>query len=364
MTRTVLSAAVRAGQRSAFPVRSSVLSDARTFHATTSLQQKKPEAIAEAFLSKFAHGKEFVRKQLLDANQLRLFSLTSDRTKLWPGSESLEQNEPAAGTPLPAGYHNAYFTPTQLPGALGIDGTDTSYNPEAPFTRRMWAGGSIHWPGADPSASSQSYLKVGDIATEVTKVKSCEVKTIKKTGEAMLVVGVVKEFLDSKDNLCVTDNRNWVFREALDPSKRAKSPQKPPESTLDELKRVDGGKLVRHFNRDPPTLFRFSALTFNAHRIHYDKPWSVDVEGHRDTVVHGPLNMLGMLDLWRDEYAGIAGKEILLPKSLKYRATSPVYVGEGYRILIEKDTIDQSEVPIEVVSNDGTSCMKGTVERY
>lgn len=228
----------------------------------------------------------------------------------------------------------------------------------------MWAGGSIHWPGADPSASSQSYLKVGDIATEVTKVKSCEVKTIKKTGEAMLVVGVVKEFLDSKDNLCVTDNRNWVFREALDPSKRAKSPQKPPESTLDELKRVDGGKLVRHFNRDPPTLFRFSALTFNAHRIHYDKPWSVDVEGHRDTVVHGPLNMLGMLDLWRDEYAGIAGKEILLPKSLKYRATSPVYVGEGYRILIEKDTIDQSEVPIEVVSNDGTSCMKGTVERY
>lgn len=101
----------------------------RAFHQSSSLHQKTPEQIGEAFLSKFANGQQFVRKQLLDANQARLFSLTLDRTQLWPGSESLDKSEPAAGTPLPAGYHNAYFTPAQVPGALGIDGTDTSYNP-------------------------------------------------------------------------------------------------------------------------------------------------------------------------------------------------------------------------------------------
>ncbi|CAK4034523.1 Hypothetical predicted protein [Lecanosticta acicola] len=332
----------------------------RSFHHSPSHCQKTPEQIGEAFLSKFANGREFVRKQLLDANQARLFALTLDRTQLWPGSESLDQSEPAHGTPLPAGYHNAYFTPTQLPGALGIDGTDTSYNPEAPFTRRMWAGGSIQWPGADPSKGT-AHLKVGDVATEVTKVLSCEPKTIKKTGEAMLVVGVVKEFYDSTDQLCVVDNRNWVFREALDPSKKATAPKRPTELSEAEIHDAGNGKIVRHFNRDPPTLFRFSALTFNAHRIHYDKPWSVDVEGHRDTVVHGPLNMISMLDFWRDEQKASG---IVFPKSLKYRATSPVYVGEGYRILMDEGSAGNEDVPIEVVSNDGTVCMKGDIKRW
>ena len=104
-------------------------SSIRAFHQSSCLQQKTPEQIGEAFLSKFANGQQFVRRQLLDANQARLFSLTLDRTQLWPGSESLDKSEPAEGTPLPAGYHNAYFTPAQVPEALGIDGTDTSYNP-------------------------------------------------------------------------------------------------------------------------------------------------------------------------------------------------------------------------------------------
>lgn len=224
----------------------------------------------------------------------------------------------------------------------------------------MWAGGSIQWPGSDPS-KTHSHLKIGDLATEVTKVLSCEPKTIKKTGEAMLVVGVSKEFYDSKDQLCVVDNRNWVFREALDPSKKASPPAKPAEMSAADIEAADKGKVVRRFCRDPPTLFRFSALTFNAHRIHYDKPWSVDVEGHRDTVVHGPLNMISMLDFWRDEQK--AGG-VVFPKSLKYRATSPVYVGEWYRIVMEEGRVKEAEVPVEVVSDDGTVCMKGTVERW
>lgn len=224
--------------------------------------------------------------------------------------------------------------------------------------------GSIQWPGADPSTDEQSYLRVGDTAIEVTKVLSCDVKTIKKTGDAMLVVGVVKEFYDSKDNLCIVDNRNWVFREALDPNKKATPPTKPTEMSAAELKQANDGKLVREFQRTSPELFRVSALTFNAHRIHYDKPWAVDVEGHRDLVVHGPLNMISFLDFWRDEYGKAAGRDIIFPQSLKYRATSPVYVEEPYRILIDQAAVMQKDVPVEVVSNDGTACMKGNITTW
>lgn len=343
---------------------------ARTFHTSPRCQaDADPKAIAEAFLSKFANGQTFARKQLLDANQLRLFSLTLDRPQLWPNSDlsskSLDEREPLEGTPLPPGYHLAYFTPAQLPGVLGIDGTDASFNPEAPFTRRMWAGGNVVWPGADPNQTTKHFLKVGDYATEVTKVLSCEAKTIKKTGESMLVVGVEKEFRDGKDNLCVVDKRNWVFRGALDPSKPAKIPKKLAELSQAELEENGKGKIVKQFNRDVVVLFRFSALTFNAHKIHYDKPWAQNAEGHRDVVVHGPMNLVSMLDFWRDARSNGATESakdsLVYPKQIDYRATSPVYAGEGYRIMMNDDSINKPEAEISVVSDDGTTCMKGTV---
>lgn len=335
----------------------------RCFTSTVRRHKADPQAIADAFLSKFANGQTFVRKQLLDANQLRLFSLTLDRPHLWSDlPESLETAEPGPGTPVPPGYHWIWFTPAQLPGILGIDGTDASFNPDAPFTRRMWAGGTVEWPGAEPGQSSNSFLQAGDTATEVTKLLSCEPKTIKKTGESMLVVGVKKEFRDSKDNLCITDRRNWVFREALDPSKPASIPKKPAELSSVEIEEQNEGKIVRNYNRDVVQLFRMSALTFNGHRIHYDKPWATQVEGHRDVVVHGPMNFLAMLDLWRDEMVkqGKAkSKEgIVYPKKVEYRATSPVYAGEGYRVLM--GTLG-TETEVQVISNDGTTCMKGTI---
>jgi hydroxyacyl-ACP dehydratase HTD2-like protein with hotdog domain len=208
----------------------------------------------------------------------------------------------------------------------------------------MWAGGSVHWPGADPSQAQQHYLRVGETATEVTKLLSCVPKTIKKTGESMLVVGVQKEFRDSKGNLCVVDKRNWVFREALDPSKTASIPKKPTELSQDQVQ-----------------LFRMSALTFNAHRIHYDRPWATQVEGHRDVVVHGPLSLLAMIDLWRDE-SRIKG-DIVYPKDVEYRATSPVYAGEAHRAVMNLQGADK-EADLKVLSNDGATCMKGKVTRW
>ena len=265
---------------------------------------------------------------------------------------------------MPPGYHWIWFTPGQLPGILGVDGTDASYNPDVPFTRRMWAGGTVEWPGAEPGKSSSSLLQVGDTVTEITRLLSCEPKIIKKTGESMLVVGLEKEFRDSKGNLCVADKRNWVFREALDPSKPASSPKKPAELSTTEIEEQNKGKFVRAYNRDVVQLFRFSALTFNGHRIHYDKTWATQVEGHRDVVVHGPMNFLAMVDLWRDEMVkqgrGKSRDEIVYPKKVGYRATSPVYAGESYRVLMASEPSGK-ETEVQVVSDDGTVCMKGTV---
>jgi hydroxyacyl-ACP dehydratase HTD2-like protein with hotdog domain len=125
---------------------------------------------------------------------------------------------------------------------------------------------------------------------------------------------------------------------------------------------------VRTFCRDEVTLFRFSALTFNGHRIHYDKPWAVGVEGHRNVVVHGPLNLISMLDLWRDKVAesrvGVPETGVVMPASIGYRATSPVYAGEGYRIILDKEPAIDGATSVNVVSDDGSVCMKGSIKAF
>lgn len=97
-----------------------------------------------------------------------------------------------------------YFTPAFLEGELGADGTDRSYNPESPFTRRMWAGGEVRWPRKDGGVLNP--LRVGQEVRETTKVLSAEPKVVRKTGEEMVVVGVEKTF-ENEDGVAVVDRR-------------------------------------------------------------------------------------------------------------------------------------------------------------
>lgn len=271
------------------------------------------------------------RTQLLDGNQTHRLSLTLNRPRLHRRDPILSPSDPLprAGTPLPPGYHLAYFTPAALPGDLGPDGTDTGYGPAPPFTRRMWAGGRLEWERGNP-------LRVGDEATETTRLVSAEAKVGRRAGEEMVVVGVEKRFENAR-GLSVVDRRDWVFR------KRLSGPPALP-SSLDYAGPVGGHEDAllplpgtgeeksRDFVQSAVSLFRFSALTFNAHMIHYSRRWCREVEGHRDIVVHGPLNLINMLDFWRDEQAD----DFMIPASIEYRATAPFYAGESYRALLEK----------------------------
>ena len=110
----------------------------------------------------------------------------------------------------------------------------------------------------------------------------------------------------------------------------------------------------------PVTLFRFSALTFNPHKIHYSLPWARDVEGHRDIVVHGPLNLISILDLWRDiRSRNSADPTTIIPQRISYRATSPLYAGEEYRVVLKED---RDIAKVEILAPGEVVAMKAEIQ--
>lgn len=294
------------------------------------------EACTE-LLSRFHNKPVSVRKQLFDANQLNLLKITLNRTP------TLDETPPD-GTPIPPGYHLVYFTPSIAESELGLDGTDRTVNPLRPYTRRMWAGGELEW-----TQDSSALLRVGQVVQETTRLLSAKAKTLKSGGE-MLVVGVEKTFENEK-GIALVDRRNWVFQKEIGLGEGKAPLLKPQEKDLPD------GEFKRDFLQTPVSLFRFSALTFNGHKIHYSPEWCRAVEGHRDAVVHGPLNLINMLDLWRDSMA--KGNFEAVPSSIGYRALSPLYVGEKYRILLAGSV---SECTAEIWDSFGELAMKGTVK--
>lgn len=314
----------------------------RLFSTTLSQRTSSPatQACAE-LLTRFHTTPVSIRKQILDANQLHLLSITLNRT---PTSYAL----PPLGTPIPPGHHLVYFTPSILESELGLDGTDRTVNPLIPFTRRMWAGGELTW-----TQDKNSLLRVGQEVRETTKLVSAEPKTLKNGGE-MLLVGVEKAF-SNEHGVAVVDRRNWVFQHALTPENPAKAPPKP------EGKEFPTAKYQKDFCQTQTALFRFSALTFNGHKIHYLPEWCREVEGHRDAVVHGPLNLINMLDFWRD--VAREGDAESVPRKIVYRAMSPLYVGEQYRILLEKRGGQESvKWDAKIWDSFGKQSMRGIIE--
>lgn len=317
----------------------------RLFSTTSCRRASAAEASAEIF-ARFGNGKPVsIRRQVLDANQLQLLSITLNRT---PSSN----NPPLEGTPVPPGYHLVYFTPSIVESELGLDGTDRTVNPLSPFTRRMWAGGELQW-----AQDANSILRVGQEVRETTKLLSAEPKKLKNGGE-MLIVGVEKTFENDK-GVALVDKRNWVFQKEITPDNPLTPPPKPEERPLPP------GLHTRDFRQTDVTLFRFSALTFNGHKIHFSPEWCRQVEGHRNSVVHGPLNLINMLDFWRDTAKG--GSTDAVPKSIAYRAMSPLYVGEAYRILLEKvsaggQSHGGSGWTANIWDSFGKQSMKGTIQ--
>ena len=191
-----------------------------------------------------------------------------------------------AGDPLPPGWHILYFLPSFAPGALRPDGSprDAGVVPAMPLPRRMFAGERLrfHRP-----------IRVGDALRREVELADIAVK---QGGTGTLVFATVTSRIFAAGELAVEEERRTVFREEIRAGESNQAPRR--EEAPAEV------PWRRRVTPDPVLLFRFSALTFNSHRIHYDRPWAMDTEGYPGLVVHGPLTSTLLVDFARDHTPG------------------------------------------------------------
>ena len=115
--------------------------------------------------------------------------------------------------------------------------------------------------------------------------------------------------------------------------------------------------MTRQLHWSPVGLFRFSALTFNGHMIHYNQDWTRTVENHPGLVVHGPLNLINLLNYWKDVHGQGEG-----PRQISYRAMAPIYAGETYQIATGEVRESGNEKYWEVLAEKGgVRCMRGEI---
>ena len=204
------------------------------------------------------------------------------------------------GSPLPPFYHQLYFWDPQPPDALGRDGHPRvgAVIPDMGLPRRMWAGGRLAFDAP---------LVAGRVAERRTFLES----SVRKQGRSgALGFVTLRHEIRQAGRLCVTDWQDLVYRAEPAPGT---APPAPPVAPDDEA-----GADTLTF--DSTLLFRYSALTLNGHRIHYDMDYATGVEGYRGLVVHGPL-LAQILMLRARETAGSL-------RRFRFRATAPLLQGE------------------------------------
>jgi 3-methylfumaryl-CoA hydratase len=205
----------------------------------------------------------------------------------------------AEGDALPPLWHWLYFLPGARQSAVGPDGHPErgSFLPPGPLPRRMWAGGKLkfHRP-----------LKVGSAVQRVSRIADISSKQ-GRSGE-LVFVRVHHELFDAQ-GVALSEEQDIVYRGMPQPDD---APVAPKAARVDE-------QFSRELRPDPVLLFRYSALTFNGHRIHYDRPYAITEEGYPGLVVHGPLIATLLMEelLWARPGAAV--------DTFEFKAVSPLF---------------------------------------
>lgn len=228
----------------------------------------------------------------------------------------LDQPAPAVteGDPAPLGWHWFSFLDHPATAELGPDGhpRDGHFLPPVEHRRRMFAGGRLE---------QRAPLRVGDALTRTSEVSGSAVKH-GRSGPLLFVT--LRSTVARDGEQLLVEEQDLVYRSAPPGSTRAAPPSaSPPDPSGPPVD--DAQELAVDLHPDAPLLFRFSALTYNAHRIHYDEPYATGVEGHAGLVVHGPLLALLLLEVPRRH----------LPRrpavAFDYRLTRPAHAGTPVR---------------------------------
>jgi 3-methylfumaryl-CoA hydratase len=210
--------------------------------------------------------------------------------------------EAAAGTPVPPLWHWLYFLPIMCPDETRHDGhaKGGEFMPPIPLPRRVWAGSKFFWKAGNP-------LRVGERATRRSQIESITAKP-GKSGE-LVFVKVVHEFYNAA-GVSLINEQLTAFRGVM----------KAHEPTAQGAMADTQSSWHRSLVPDPILLFRFSALMFNAHRIHYDEPYAMGEERYPALLVQGPLIAVLLLDLLHRHAAGT------VVRSLEFKAVRPSFV--------------------------------------
>lgn len=251
---------------------------------------------------------------LIDAGRARLLQATLDRVPdLRDGDE------------LPPLWHWIYFPMPVRISALGRDGHPRrgGFLPPVDLPRRMWAGGRFEF---------RAPIRLGE---RIDRVSAVEDVTLKQGRSGKLCFVTVRHAFNAADgSLRFAEEHDIVYREDPRPGARPAAPESAPESA------PTGAQWQCEVEPSPVLLFRYSALTFNGHRIHYDRAYCREVEGYPGLVVHGPLIATLLADLMARQR----------PRShlrrFRFRAVAPLFDTEPFLLCGRSDARDSHRVEL------------------
>ncbi|KAI1965808.1 hypothetical protein LOZ58_000708 [Ophidiomyces ophidiicola] len=339
---------------------------------------RAPATLLSQLEDKLTHQPLFLSYDYLSPQPSHLLNVSL--RDFLPRAESRQPLKDASGLVLPSvldaghlprGHHLVYFPPHLPSSELVPDGCDVLHCPGAPFNRRMWAGGSVRFrdPNGGPLLDAQR-------AVCIEGVRDVRIKG--KEGEEKVFVGIERRIALVKENedeetmrrriwtvteeewgdASVIEKRNLVFmldktpeelrREQSDGAQQRKPLKAPTNPTL------------RHtLTPSRSLLFRFSALTFNAHSIHLDRDYARNVEGYEDLLVHGPLSLTLMLMVFQ----GHIKDTRRAVSSIEYRNLAPILVEQPLTVCAKpKETGHDGSWDIWIERGDGGMAVRGTIQ--
>ncbi len=249
---------------------------------------------------------------------------------------TLDAAVPRPGEALPSLWHWAFFTPTTPTSGLGTDGHPLlSSAALAEYPRRMWGAGRVEW---------LQDLLVGAPAQRTSAVRSA--RHVSGSSGSLLIVVLEHEYRQH-EVLCLREQQTLVYRNP--PAERVALPVDGPPPA------IPAGGWIEERRPTPALLFRFSAITFNTHRIHYDLPYALDAEGYPGLVVHGPLTAITLATY----VERCTGRRLA---AFEFKAAAPMFAGLRATSVCEPPDADGSSGSAQVVRNDGTVAMQAGYE--
>jgi|SRR5690554_192227 len=255
--------------------------------------------------------------------------ISPDATEAMGATLDLESH-PTEGQPLPPGWQWLFFNPKVRRSLLGADGHPAKggFLPPVPLPRRMWAGSRVQY---------LEDLPIGSHAKRKSRILSIKNKSGR---QGSLCFVTVEHTISADDRVRIVEEQDIVYREPT-PSQPGTAPKPIVHEATPQWSET--------ITPDTTLLFRYSALTFNGHRIHYDLPYAREEEGYQSLVVHGPLTAT-LLQQFATKHG--SGRRL---KEFSFRGVAPLFVDAAFTL--EGKEKDQTSLEVWAKGPEGQLAM-------